>query len=81
MQGIEVPRKSQSGKDLPSPRKVSLDIFEDIPRPSGVHTVMHMTFGQLLDHDLDKTAVSKLIKPDSMFNIFTQKYVSNLMLA
>ena len=62
--GIEEPKKAKNGKDLPSARNVSLTIFEDLYRPSGLHTMLHMTFGQVLDHDMDKTAIAKLMKPD-----------------
>ena len=41
---------------LPSPRKVSVEVAKDTKSLSPVTTLLHMTFGQLLDHDMDKTA-------------------------
>ena len=62
--GFNTLRRAKSGKPLPSARKVSLEIFEEDdgsgsnPESSYV-TMMHMTFGQLLDHDITKTAIAK----------------------
>ena len=41
---------------LPSARKVSFEVAKNTKTLSHVNTLLHMTFGQILDHDLDKTA-------------------------
>ncbi len=58
--GIDVPRRAKDGGDLPSARTVSLEVFKDQDRPSHVHTSLYVTFGQFLDHDMTRTAVTKL---------------------
>ncbi len=58
--GIDVPRRAGNGEELPSARRVSLEVFEDHDRPSHVHTNLYVTFGQFLDHDMTRTAVTKL---------------------
>ena len=58
--GIGEPRQAKNGLPLPSARLVSQTLFQDMDRPSAVVTVMHMTFGQLLDHDIGRTAMTML---------------------
>ena len=58
--GIDVPRRDRNGHPLPSARTVSVALFEDKDRPSHVHNVLYVTFGQFLDHDMTRTAVTKL---------------------
>lgn len=63
--GISEPRAARDGSPLPSVRKVSTVIYEAVTdRLSEVHTVLHMTFGQMLDHDTDRTPISKFLKSD-----------------
>ena len=64
--GFNGMRVAKSGNPLPSARAVSLAIFEEspdskTPRPtSKVYTLIHMTLGQLIDHDITKTAITKI---------------------
>ena len=58
--GIDAPRRDQNGHPLPSARRVSLLLFEDKNKPSHVHNTLYVTFGQFLDHDMTRTAVTKL---------------------
>ena len=58
--GIDAPRRDKNGDPLPSSRLVSLELFADRDRPSHVHTTLYVTFGQFLDHDMTRTAVTKL---------------------
>ena len=53
------------GKPLPAARAISLLIYQDRELLSPAVTLMHMTFGQLLDHDFGRTAVAKLAVNDS----------------
>ncbi|ELU17892.1 hypothetical protein CAPTEDRAFT_214208 [Capitella teleta] len=63
--GIQAPRLSMSGRDLPGARHLSLNLFEEVDHKSPVHTMMLMTYGQFLDHDLSRSAVTKLSKNES----------------
>ena len=60
--GIGCPRRSKQNETLPSARLVSWKLFRSRPQRSHVHTHLLMTVGQFLDHDLTKTAVTKLSK-------------------
>ena len=62
--GINLPRSSKSGRMLHSARSVSLSILQGESSLSHVHTVMHQTFGQFLDHDMDRTAITMLSKDE-----------------
>ena len=62
--GIGEPRVASSTNFLPSARSVSLAIHQGSSNLSYMHTVMHQTFGQILDHDLDRTAITKLSKDE-----------------
>ena len=56
--GVDSPRHKPG---LPSARAVSNAIFEaDVLPPSNILTVLHMTYGQLIDHDTDVTPIAKL---------------------
>jgi peroxidase len=57
---IEKPRVSVTGAPLPSARLVSTTIHWDVDAPDHIHSLMVMIFGQFLDHDLSRTAVTKL---------------------
>ena len=48
------------GRPLPAARSISLLVFQERELLSPAVTLMHMTFGQLLDHDIGRTAVAKL---------------------
>ena len=60
--GIDESRRARSGRELPSGREVSFTTFADSDRPHSAITFLHMTFGQFVDHDLDRTAVTMLAK-------------------
>ena len=51
---------SRSGYPLPSARLVSAVIHWDFDIPHHMHTLMLMQVGQFVDHDLTRTAISKL---------------------
>ena len=75
--GIERPRESVDGTSLPSARKVSLEIHPDLPTMasnSPVFTLMHMTFGQFLVHDIDLTPISKLRLSGKYIQAFCRTY-------
>ena len=51
----------QEPKDGPSARLISNMLFNETREPpSPCITMFHMTFGQLVDHDIDRTPVSKM---------------------
>ena len=56
--GVDSPRtESSSGGILPSTRNISVKLFGDrVNEFDQSRSVMHMTFGQFLDHDITRTA-------------------------
>ncbi|XP_013401626.1 peroxidasin homolog isoform X2 [Lingula anatina] len=58
--GVDTLRRAKNGQELPSGREVSLRLFQDINRPSNINTLMVMTFGQFVDHDLSRSAATKI---------------------
>ncbi len=54
-----------NGDPLPGARDVSLLIYEEKESLNPAVTLLHMTFGQILDHDIARTAVEKLAVTDS----------------
>ncbi|ELT97224.1 hypothetical protein CAPTEDRAFT_134931 [Capitella teleta] len=63
--GIQEMRYSKSGGPLPSARVISKNLFPDIDLPSSKITQMFVYFGQFLDHDLTRTAITEILKnPD-----------------
>ena len=62
--GIEESRVSVMGGPLPGPRVVSLHMFPDVDRPSQLHTLLLMIWGQFIDHDLTRTAITEMHKED-----------------
>ena len=56
---------SMAGGELPSPRLVSSTLHWDFDIPDPIHTLMLMQFGQFLDHDMSRTAITKLIMDPS----------------
>ncbi|ELT89922.1 hypothetical protein CAPTEDRAFT_146425 [Capitella teleta] len=71
---IDVPRKGPTGYSLPSPRLVSSTIHWDVDIPHHTHTLMLMQFGQFLDHDISRTAISKLnMDPNSGHGLENQE--------
>lgn len=57
--GVSEPRKSKSGKYLPSARTVSLIVHRPIYKDDPKFTVMLAVWGQFLDHDITATALSQ----------------------
>ena len=68
------------GKPLPDARAVSLLIFQERELLSPAVTLMHMTFGQLLDHDIGRTAVAKLAVTDSRTGNSIVKFIDSIPL-
>ena len=62
---MEAPRISVTGAPLPSARLVSSTMHWDFDIPNPMHTLMVMQFGQFLDHDMSRTAITKLTKDPS----------------
>ena len=50
--GIWAPRKAVDGNDLPSARLVSTSLVGSVDRPKSDVTLLTMTLGQFIDHDL-----------------------------
>ena len=58
-------RCAASGRDLPSPRAVTAAVHgPDDTQDSPIFTLMHMSFGQFLAHDNERTAVTQLAAAD-----------------
>ena len=58
-------RLSVTGAPLPGARFVSKNTFPDVDRPSSETTMMVVFFGQFIDHDLTRTAITEvLLNPD-----------------
>jgi hypothetical protein len=57
--GIQSPRVSVTGRDLPSARLVSTRLARDLDNPDSTYAVMVMPFGQFVDHDLDHVPIIK----------------------
>lgn len=64
--GIELPRKATSGKELPSAREVSLKVHKPSASSNPSFTVMLAVFGQFLDHDITATALSQGVNGSSI---------------
>jgi len=57
---ISKPRVARSGNELPNARRVSATVLPDVDNPDFLHTLVLMVFGQFLDHDMSRTAISKI---------------------
>ncbi|XP_076677160.1 uncharacterized protein LOC143373634 isoform X2 [Andrena cerasifolii] len=64
--GIQVPRRAISGRDLPSAREVSLKVHKPSPSTNQDFTVMLAVYGQFLDHDITATAISQGVNGTSI---------------
>ncbi|XP_012222781.2 peroxidase [Linepithema humile] len=71
--GIESPRKAQSGRELPSAREVSLIVHKPSASSNPSFTVMLAVFGQFLDHDITATALSQGVNGSSIACCFPSK--------
>jgi len=65
-EGIHAPPTSVSGEPLPGSRLISIVMFPDVPIPDPVWTLITMTWGQIVTHDMSMsmgtTQASKCIK-------------------
>ena len=57
--GVDSPRRSISGGDLPSPRLVSTRLAKDVDSTDSRYSVILMNFGQFIDHDSTHVPVMK----------------------
>ncbi|KAK7084497.1 hypothetical protein SK128_008778 [Halocaridina rubra] len=58
--GISSLRRAANGRPLPSGRQVSTSINMKSNKESSSLTILHMTFGQFIDHDITSTPVSQV---------------------
>ncbi|OQR71809.1 peroxidasin-like, partial [Tropilaelaps mercedesae] len=56
LSGIDGLRKARDGGDLPNPRTISNFIHRDFDEPSPMLTILVMSWGQFIDHDLTLAA-------------------------
>ena len=68
--GLDAPRRSKYGYELPSARKVSLKVSQGIDNPDNVRSFLFTVFGQFLDHDLTISPLSVLTVDDPTGNSF-----------
>ncbi|XP_017886411.1 uncharacterized protein LOC108628767 isoform X2 [Ceratina calcarata] len=64
--GVQVPRRSVLGVELPSAREISLKVHKPSPSSNPRFTVMLAVYGQFLDHDITATAISQGINGTSI---------------
>lgn len=57
--GIDSPRKSTTGAQLPSARVLSNKLTRDLSNPDPRWSALMMSFGQFVDHDMSHTPVFK----------------------
>ncbi|KAF7492476.1 Peroxidase, partial [Sarcoptes scabiei] len=57
--GINEPRRARDGSELPNARLVSLSIAQESQPQSSQYSLMLMQFGQFVDHDLSRTALTR----------------------
>lgn len=57
--GINLPRRAKDGGELPNPRLVSLRISPEAKLESSLISLLLMQFGQFIDHDLTRTAITR----------------------
>ena len=58
---------------LPSARAISNKIYQSDMIPDGtILTAIHMTFGQILDHDMDLSPVVKFMTKDGKFQTISK---------
>ena len=57
--GVDTPRRSVSGSDLPSPRLLSTSLASDLRNEDQRHSYITMTFGQFIDHDITHSPILK----------------------
>ncbi|KAK7080273.1 hypothetical protein SK128_017771, partial [Halocaridina rubra] len=57
--GVMSLRQAKDGGDLPSPRVVSNTVHTSTPAESRSYTILLMSWGQFIDHDITATALAK----------------------
>lgn len=57
--GINEPRRAKDGGELPNPRTVSLSLSPEAQIENNYYSLMLMQFGQFVDHDLTRTAITR----------------------
>ena len=67
--GFTLPRKSESGNDLPSARLVSITTRSTRPALDPNFTSLLVAFGQFLDHDLDLVPVQSKYLPHTVTDL------------
>ena len=55
--GIELPRKSVLGGELPSARLVSTSLAKDVDSEDSEYSALVMSFGQFIDHDITHSPI------------------------
>lgn len=58
--GIDEVRRSVTGDELPSARVISAQLLTDLNKPSREISLALVFFGQFVDHDLTRTAITKI---------------------
>ncbi|CAG0883375.1 unnamed protein product [Darwinula stevensoni] len=56
--GVDGPRKSTTGDELPSPRQISMILHPNVDRPSKNISLLFVLWGQFLDHDITGAALT-----------------------
>ncbi|KAG9510118.1 Chorion peroxidase [Fragariocoptes setiger] len=54
--GLQEPRRAQSGQPLPSARLITSIVHRDVDVPSNDFSMLFSSWGQLLDHDMSRAA-------------------------
>ncbi|CAH1983084.1 unnamed protein product [Acanthoscelides obtectus] len=65
LDGIRIPHRAVNKRPLPNPRLVSLTLVTNTGIPTRDLTLAVMQWGQFLEHDLSRTAVSVMIHSDN----------------
>ncbi|VEN48807.1 unnamed protein product [Callosobruchus maculatus] len=65
LDGVRMPHRAVSKQPLPNPRLVSLTLVKNTQIPDNDLTLAVMQWGQFLEHDLSRTAVSLMIHSDN----------------
>jgi len=74
---ISAPRVARDGTELPNARLVSTTVHPDMNIPDVIHPLLLMTFGQFLDHDMSKTAISTIASSTDGQFVSVSRYFLN----
>jgi len=81
--GIHAPPTSVSGEPLPGSRLISIVMFPDVPIPDPVWTLITMTWGQIVTHDMSMsmgtTQASKCTRLQYTCNLYNHKRYSGIL--